>query len=239
MGARRLRHDFLARAAARLKSGSIALAHHADDQVELFFLRIFRGSGGEGLSGMKWRNASPGDPKRALVRPLLDVSKSELEAFARDNKTAFRQDASNLRLDIRRNRIRRELLPLLRRDYQPALDRVVLRLMDIAGAEAEFVAQAARAWLKNRAAAAPVFSKASRRARPAAVYPAPIAEAGNSGAVRPCGTLALFARESGRDDSGTGRSPDAPWRIATPEGQNCSASRIQTVLGERMGQGKT
>ena len=173
MGARRLRHDFLARAAARLKSGSIALAHHADDQVELFFLRIFRGSGGEGLSGMKWRNASPGDPKRALVRPLLDVSKSELEAFARDNKTAFRQDASNLRLDIRRNRIRRELLPLLRRDYQPALDRVVLRLMDIAGAEAEFVGQAARAWLKNRAAAAPVFSKASRRARfdelPAAV----------------------------------------------------------------------
>lgn len=165
MGARRLRHDFLARAAARLKSGSIALAHHADDQVELFFLRIFRGSGGEGLSGMKWRNASPGDPKLSLVRPLLDVSKSELEAFARDNKTAFRQDASNLRLDIRRNRIRRKLLPLLRRDYQPALDRVVLRLMDIAGAEAEFVGQAARAWLKNRAAPAPGFSKASRRAR--------------------------------------------------------------------------
>jgi tRNA(Ile)-lysidine synthase len=173
MGARRLRHGFLARAAAGLKSGSIALAHHADDQVELFFLRIFRGSGGEGVSGMKWRNASPGNPRLSLVRPLLDVSKSELEAFARDNKTAFRQDASNLRLDIRRNRIRRELLPLLRRDYQPALDRVVLRLMDIAGAEAEFVGQAARAWLKNRAAPAPGFSKARGRVRfdelPAAV----------------------------------------------------------------------
>src|SRR5260370_33511651 len=52
MAARKLRHDFLARAAARHKIPSIALAHHADDQVELFFLRLLRGSGGEGLAGM-------------------------------------------------------------------------------------------------------------------------------------------------------------------------------------------
>lgn len=157
MAARRLRHDFLARAAARLRSRSIAVAHHADDQVELFFLRILRGSGAEGLAGMKWRNPSPGDPKRTLVRPFLDVPKSDLETFARDHNIRFRQDASNRRLDIQRNRVRRELLPLLRRYYQPAVNRVVLRLMDIAGAESEFITEAAGDWLKLKAA--PLFDE--------------------------------------------------------------------------------
>ena len=152
MAARTARHDFLARAAARLKIRSIALAHHADDQLELFFLRLFRGSGGEGLSGMKWIAPSPSRLPVAklqpqLVRPLLGLSKSELEQFAREKKMPFREDASNRRLDIQRNRIRHELLPLLRREYQPALDRTVLRMMEIAGAEAEFVNTMAEQWL--------------------------------------------------------------------------------------------
>src|SRR5580700_4485946 len=72
MAARKLRHEFLARAAARSKISEIALAHHADDQLELFFLRLLRGGGGEGLAGMKWRSPSPGNTKITLVRPLLD-----------------------------------------------------------------------------------------------------------------------------------------------------------------------
>jgi tRNA(Ile)-lysidine synthase len=52
MAARKARHEFLAQTAARLKISHIALAHHADDQVELFFLRLFRGAGSEGLAGM-------------------------------------------------------------------------------------------------------------------------------------------------------------------------------------------
>ena len=88
------------------------------------------------------------------ARPLLDVAKSDLESFARKHKIPFRQDASNLRPDIQRNRIRRELFPLLRRYYQPALNRVVLRLMDIAGAESEFVAEARGRWLKLEHASA-------------------------------------------------------------------------------------
>src|SRR5262249_50888065 len=63
MAARKTRHEFLANTAARLKIPTIALAHHADDQVELFFLRLLRGSGSEGLAGMKWRNPSPANPK--------------------------------------------------------------------------------------------------------------------------------------------------------------------------------
>ncbi len=147
MAARELRHAFLARAASRFKCRVVALAQHADDQVELFFLRVFRGAGGEGLAGMKWRAPSPANRTIELVRPLLDVSKAELAAFAAANGIRFREDASNAAADILRNRIRHELLPRLRKRFQPALNQNVRRLMAIVGGEAEVVDAAARAWL--------------------------------------------------------------------------------------------
>ena len=156
MAARKLRHEFLARTARKQKISTIALAHHADDQVELFFLRLLRGAGGEGLAGMKWRSPSPADKTISLIRPLLDFPKAELLAFARENKIRFRDDATNLSSDFLRNRIRNELLPLLRKKYQPAVDKTVLRLMDIVGAEAKSVAEVARSWL---ARPNPVFEK--------------------------------------------------------------------------------
>ena len=150
MAARKLRHEFVARAARKQGIKTIAIAHHADDQVELFFLRLLRGSGGEGLAGMKWRSPSPADRMILLIRPLLDFSKAELLGFARENKIHFRNDATNFSTDFLRNRIRNELLQLLRKNYQPALDKAVLRLMEIVGAESKFAAETARQWLKQR-----------------------------------------------------------------------------------------
>ena len=149
MAARKLRHEFFVRVARERKISVVALAHHADDQVELFFLRALRGAGGEGLAGMKWRSPSPVNGKIVLVRPLLNAPKAELHDFARENRIHFREDATNARLDLPRNRVRNELLPLLRRRYQPALTRTILRLMDIVGADADFVTEAARRWLKE------------------------------------------------------------------------------------------
>ena len=146
MAARKLRHEFVARVARKEKISVIALAHHADDQVELFFLRLLRGAGGEGLAGMKWRSTSPADKKISLVRPLLGFTKAELLMLARENKIRFRHDASNDSADFLRNRIRNELLPLLRIKYQSAVDKTVLRLMDIISAEAEVVNEAAQMW---------------------------------------------------------------------------------------------
>ena len=150
MAARKARHEFLARTAAQLKAPSIALAHHADDQIELFFLRLFRGSGGDGLAGMKWRSPSPVNREIELVRPLLDQPKSALLSHAAETGIRFREDASNACLDIQRNRIRHELLPLLRAKYQPALDDIILRTADIVGTEAEFVTRTAQDWLNRR-----------------------------------------------------------------------------------------
>jgi tRNA(Ile)-lysidine synthase len=157
MAARKLRHEFLARTAREQKISTIAVAHHADDQVELFFLRLLRGAGGEGLAGMKWRSASPADAKITLVRPLLGFSKAEILAFARAGKIQFRDDATNLSSDFLRNRIRNELLPLLQKKYQPGLSKTVLRLMEIVGEESEFVGVASSLWLD------PVQPKIERR----------------------------------------------------------------------------
>jgi tRNA(Ile)-lysidine synthase len=149
MAARQLRHEFLARTARKERIGMIVLAQHADDQVELFFLRLLRGAGGEGLAGMKWSGPSFVDKKITLVRPLLGFSKMELREFSRSEHVYWREDGSNEANDFLRNRIRNELLPLLRDKYQPGLTKTVLRLMEITGTESEFVGETARVWEKN------------------------------------------------------------------------------------------
>lgn len=155
MAARALRLDFLLRTARDWGSPVIALGHHADDQLELFFLRILRGTGGEGLEGMRWKSPAPQTPTSAaepspttlLVRPLLDVPRTTLRAYAALRQVPFREDTSNRSTDILRNRIRHELLPLLESAYQPGLRHTIPRLMEIVGAEAAAVRLWAERWL--------------------------------------------------------------------------------------------
>lgn len=152
MAARELRHNFLARTARRLNCSAVALAHHADDQVELFLLRLLRGTGSEGLVGMKWASGSPADRRVRIIRPMLDVTKGALEQFVHEQHIRYREDASNASVDFLRNRVRHELLPLLRRRFQPGLNRTILRLMDIAGADADVANEFALTWLKSTSA---------------------------------------------------------------------------------------
>jgi tRNA(Ile)-lysidine synthase len=150
MVARRVRHEFLAHAAKQNKIPAIALAHHADDQVELFFLRLLRGAGGDGLSGMEPVAASPADPRVKIVRPLLALSRAEIEDYAHRERIPFREDASNRSADHMRNRIRHELLPLLERKFQPAIREIVLRTIDLLSADADFSWHSALDWLARR-----------------------------------------------------------------------------------------
>ena len=150
MAARKLRHEFLARSARQLRLKTIVLAHHADDQVELFFVRLLRGAGSEGLAGMSWQSPSSADSRLRIVRPLLAQPKSALVRFAEESRISFREDASNALPDMLRNRVRGELIPLLTRRYQPALAKVILRQMDILGAEAEWLGAEAAKWLQRR-----------------------------------------------------------------------------------------
>lgn len=150
MAARLARHLFLARAARLHKAPTIALAHHADDQSELFFLRVLRGSGGEGLSGMKWRRPSPADRRCTLIRPLLDARRTELEAFARARALRYHEDSSNRDTRHDRNWLRKNLLPALVRRFGAGSVPAILRTMDLVGWDADFAREAAAAWLSER-----------------------------------------------------------------------------------------
>lgn len=139
MAARKARHEIFAKVAQKWRCRSVALAHHLDDQVELFFLRLFRGAGRQGLGGMKPLSLSPESKRVSLVRPLLDVNRAELEEYARVNGIRFREDKSNSDESILRNRIRHRLIPLMKKDFQPALTELVGRTMDLLGEEQEFL----------------------------------------------------------------------------------------------------
>ena len=120
MAARRLRLQFLKDTCRRHGYQKLALGHTADDQVELFVLRLLRGAGPEGLRGML--AASP----EGLVRPLLGVSKDVILAWLSRENLPFRQDPSNLKRDYLRNRVRLDLLPQLR-TYNPRINEAVWR----------------------------------------------------------------------------------------------------------------
>jgi len=148
MAARRARHDFWRRVMERLVIPTAALAHHADDQAELFFLRLIRGAGTEGLSGMKWTSGVLGNG-RQMVRPLLNVTKAELLAQASVHHISFREDDSNRDRRRERNRIRHELLPRLREQHDPAIVSTILRTMDILGADSDCIRETAARWLQR------------------------------------------------------------------------------------------
>ena len=111
---RRARIEFLDEVCSKYGATAVALAHHADDQAETVLMRLLRGSGMTGLSGMVYRNA------RGYVRPLLDVTRSEIEQYLRARGLQWREDASNGDTIYLRNRVRHELLPLLE-EYNPAI----------------------------------------------------------------------------------------------------------------------
>ncbi len=149
MAAREARLSFLGRAAAKFHCEAVALAHHADDQVELFFLRLLRGAGGEGLGGMNGAGPFPGRPSLAAVRPLLDVSKTDLLKFAKVRRIRFREDVSNACLDHDRNWVRHKLLPLLA-SRRASFSETVRRTMDIVGVESDCVQENALHWLRRK-----------------------------------------------------------------------------------------
>jgi tRNA(Ile)-lysidine synthase len=147
MAARLARHRFLARAARTARCPTVALAHHEDDQVELFFLRLLRGAGGEGLAGMKAAGPAWADPRLTLVRPLLGQTRADLAGWASGQRLRHRVDATNLDLDRDRNWLRHELLPRLARRFGEGSFAAILRTMEVAGVEARFAQEAAEAWL--------------------------------------------------------------------------------------------
>jgi tRNA(Ile)-lysidine synthase len=109
---------FLRAAAARF-GARVATAHTRDDQVETILMRVLRGSGTRGLAAL----LAPSDS----VRPLLDVGRADIERYARAHSVSWIEDPSNSSPRFFRNRVRRDLLPALRR-ADPSIDETLLRI---------------------------------------------------------------------------------------------------------------
>jgi len=130
----------------------IALGHHADDQVETVLHRIIRGTGIEGLAGIPARrplDLDQGGKTAMIVRPLLALRRSEILDYLAEIGQTSRVDTSNLGGKFTRGRLRNELLPLLRRYYNRAVDGALLRLADIARRWRETAEKDIAAKMKN------------------------------------------------------------------------------------------
>jgi tRNA(Ile)-lysidine synthase len=146
VAARTARHYFFARARERLSAGAIALGHTRDDQAETFLLRLIRGAGVRGLAAMYPRN---GD----IIRPLLDCGRDELRDYLVTRGQAFVHDNTNDDVSIVRNRVRAELMPLLKERFNPAIVDALARSASIAREEHDFLDALATGWLNQRAIA--------------------------------------------------------------------------------------
>jgi len=120
--ARELRYAFLRRAAGKLGAKKIALGHNLDDNAETVLMNLIRGAGLKGLSGIP---LSRKDGEFLVIRPLLGVTRSEIMAYLKREQLRSRQDLSNLDTSLTRNKIRHELLPLLAKEYNPKIERVL------------------------------------------------------------------------------------------------------------------
>ncbi|MCL2789152.1 MAG: tRNA lysidine(34) synthetase TilS [Desulfobulbus sp.] len=131
--AREARYRAFAELAGQWSTDMLAVAHTADDQAEEILLRLFRGSGGKGLAGMRPRSDR-------LIRPLLGVRKQEVLAYLADKGVGYCHDSSNDDRRFLRNRIRLDLLPLLESEYDPGIRSALLKTAANLGEDEDLLA---------------------------------------------------------------------------------------------------
>lgn len=123
---RRLRYRFYRKIAARGNYAKLALGHHADDNAESILMHVLRGTGPLGLAGI------PPVRDGWIIRPLIQVRRSEILEFLNQNKFAYAIDASNQDVRYLRNHIRHHLMPYLEKNYHPKISDALNRLGRIA-----------------------------------------------------------------------------------------------------------
>jgi tRNA(Ile)-lysidine synthase len=133
--ARTLRYAALVGVARRLGARRIAVAHTADDQAETVLLWLLRGANPDGLAGMPARRGADG---ALVVRPLIDLWRHEVLAYAAAERVPFRIDPTNRSRGPLRNRIRQDLLPHLA-GYNPGIKPVLRRLAEAAADDAAYL----------------------------------------------------------------------------------------------------
>jgi tRNA(Ile)-lysidine synthase len=148
--ARMVRYGFLEQVAEREGARAVAVAHQADDQVETIVMHFIRGAGLAGLRGMQPVAQYPLRPPMRLLRPLLTVTRAEIDAYCAAHQLTPRVDATNTDTTLLRNRIRHELIPLLE-TYNPNIGEALRRNARLMSDDYDYLQQRALGqWERTR-----------------------------------------------------------------------------------------
>lgn len=130
---RRARYEFFYEVCKIGGQNVIATAHNRDDMAETVLMRIIRGTGIDGLSGIKYVRED------GVIRPLLKVSRKEIEEYCRENNLSFCVDSTNIDNNYTRNKIRNELIPYLKENFNPNVTETLVNLSENAKADSDFL----------------------------------------------------------------------------------------------------
>jgi tRNA(Ile)-lysidine synthase len=140
--ARNARYYFLDKVRVKHRAQKIALGHNLNDQAETIIMRLLRGSGPSGLTGI------PPSRDGTIIRPLIELERREIDTYLRAGRVAHVTDSSNLKADFLRNKIRLELMPLLEQ-HQPQLAHLLGQTADILREEDAYLDRIGEAWLSR------------------------------------------------------------------------------------------
>ncbi|MBI4394764.1 MAG: tRNA lysidine(34) synthetase TilS [Candidatus Omnitrophica bacterium] len=147
-GAREIRYQFFEKMAKVKRAQKIAVAHTQDDQAETVLMRVITGTGLQGLQAIR--------PKRKLngaylIRPLIEIPRSEIQKYVKINRIHFREDKSNRSPRFLRNRIRHRLIPFIARGFNPQIKKALARLPHLLDVDLTFLDETAKAFYKRLA----------------------------------------------------------------------------------------
>ncbi len=140
--AREIRYSVFGRIATACGAERIAIAHNRNDRAETVLMNIIRGTGTDGLKGISYVNGK-------IIRPLLDVSRKEIEDYCRINSLGYRTDSTNLTDIYTRNKVRLKLIPYIDSEFGADIVGSLCRLADIAASDNEYLEEEARRRLES------------------------------------------------------------------------------------------
>ncbi len=127
------RYDFFEEIAKQNNCSKIATAHNANDNAETVLLNIFRGTGLNGLKGIRKVRAGK------YIRPLIQITRDEIDVYLKEKNIIARLDESNLGLEYRRNKIRNELIPYIKENFNDNIINSINRMSDVVTADDEYI----------------------------------------------------------------------------------------------------
>ena len=139
---RKVRYDFFNEILKKVDANKIAIAHNKNDNCETIIMNIMRGSGSKGLCGIDSKQGN-------IIRPLIEVSREEIEEFCEKEKLDPKIDKTNFENEYTRNKIRNQVIPYIKKEFNPNIVNSLERLSEIMREQEEYISEEAKKQYKN------------------------------------------------------------------------------------------